>query len=69
MSKEKKAAVKAAAQALSDLNTFAIVATILEGGHIHSPSHAAAQKIIRICLREQQKRLGEYDSAIEKAIR
>lgn len=69
MSKERKAAVKAAAEALADLNAFAIVVTILEGGAVHAPSHEAAEKIIKICHREEQKRLSEYDSAVAKAVR
>ena len=68
MSKEKKAAVVAAAEALTDLNTFASVVTILEGGHLYD-GNAAAQKIIKICLREQQKRLREYDRAVSRAVR
>lgn len=61
-------AIKRAAEALSDLNTFAIVATILEGGHLHAPSYDAAQKIIRICHAEEQKRLGDYDRAALAAL-
>lgn len=57
-------AVIDAAEALSDLNTFAIVVTILEGGHVHSPSYAGAERIIKICRAETGKRLREYDRAI-----
>jgi len=58
---------KNAAEALSDLNTFGIIVSILEGGHIHSPSHAAASRIIKICLDEQQRCLGRYDREMAKA--
>lgn len=65
--KKQRAAIKAAAEALSDLNTFAIVVSTLEGGHLHAPSYAGAERIIAICKREQDKRLREYDSAVAKA--
>lgn len=57
-------AVCDAAEALSDLNTFAICVSILEGGHLHSASYAGAGRIIKICQDEQRKRLDEYDRAI-----
>lgn len=57
---------KAAAKALSDLNTFAIVATILERGHLLVPSRGA-ERIIKICEVEQQKLLRAYDRAIAKS--
>lgn len=65
--KEQRANIKAAAEAMSDLNTFDIVASILEGGHLHSSSYAAAERIIAICKREQDKRLRDYDRAMEKS--
>lgn len=58
--------VRLAANALSDLNVFAIVVSILEGGHTHSPSYKAAARIIAICKAEQQKRLREYDRYCER---
>ena len=63
----RKDEVIAAAEALSDLNTFAIVVSILEGGHLHAPSYSAAGRIIKICQAEQQKRLREYDRAMVHA--
>jgi hypothetical protein len=60
-------AIKAAAEALSDLNTFAIVVSILEGGHLHAPSYAAAERIIKISHRAQRRCLVDYDRAIAKA--
>lgn len=62
----KSQAVRDAARAHSDLDTFATVVTILEGGHIYRPeSHAAVDRIIKICLREQQKLLKKYDRAVD----
>ena len=70
MSKGLKATINDAAHALCDLNTFASIVTILEGGHIYMPgSHKASAQIIQICRREQQKRLMEYDRAVERAAR
>ena len=56
---------KAAARAHSDLNVFASIATILEGGHIYRPStQIAVEEIIAQCKDEQQEALREYDSAL-----
>lgn len=65
--KSKSDLVKEAAEAHSDLNTFYVVISIMEGGHLHSPSYAAAQRIIKICRAEAGKRLREYDRAVAKA--
>ncbi len=70
MSKEVKAKIREAARAHSDLNIFASVVTILEGGHIYTPkSFSAVERIIKICRAEQQKRLREYDRAVDAAER
>lgn len=70
MAKDKlKEAIVDAAQALSDLNTFAIIVSTIEGGHLHSPSYAGGERIIRICKSEEQKRLREYDRALARAQR
>lgn len=58
--------IKAAAVAMSDLNVFAIVVTILEA-NLHALSFNGANRIIRICHAEQAKRLREYDRAMEAA--
>ena len=48
----------------TDLNTFAIIVSILEQGHIYTPSgHRVAAKIIAMCQREQQTQLRAYDRA------
>ena len=57
--------VAAAMSARSDLNVFAAIAAILEGGTI-SGSNTAAAKIIKICHVEQQRQLRLMDDAIEK---
>lgn len=63
-------AAKEAARAHSDLNIFAVVVSILEGGHLYLPtSRRAANKVIRICKDEQQKRLRDYDRAVSAASR
>lgn len=60
--------IEKAARALADLNTFALIVSILEGGHIYvSSSHTAAGRIVTICQREQKKLLKAYDAAVEKA--
>ena len=64
---KQRQAVVAASEALSDLNTFAIVVSILENGHLHSLSCKTAARIILMCKDEQQKRLRDYDKAIVKA--
>ena len=58
-------AAKAAAQAHTDLNTFAAVVSILEGGHIYrANTYSAVQRIIKICQTEQAKALREHDRAL-----
>lgn len=60
-----KEAAKLAAHAHSDLNTFASVVTLLEGGHIYlAKSHKAVARIVKICRVEQGRRLADYDRAI-----
>lgn len=60
-------AARKVAEAHSDLNTFASVVTILEGGHIYmAKSHAAVSQIIKICKAEQGRRLIDYDAAMAR---
>jgi hypothetical protein len=66
--KKRKQHVRDAAEALSDLNTFYVVISIMEGGHLHSPSYAGAERIIKICQSESEKRLREYDRAVARAL-
>ena len=61
--------VELPAKSLVDLNTFAAVVTILEGGHLHAVSFAAADRIIKICKREQAKRLRDYDRYLAAALK
>lgn len=55
---------KKAAEALADLNTFAIIASILEGGHLYTTGQTPVQRILKICREEQQKLLTKYDVAL-----
>lgn len=55
-----------AAQARSNLNIFAAIVAILEGGTITIESDSASRNIIRICLAEQQKCLRRYEREIAK---
>jgi hypothetical protein len=52
--------------AKSDLNIFAGVQALLEGGTV-SGSNAAAAKIIAICRAEAQRQLRLMDKAVAKA--
>ncbi|MEQ8504638.1 MAG: hypothetical protein RIB80_04880 [Rhodospirillales bacterium] len=56
---------KEAAKALINLNTFAAVVTVLEGGHVYGNSNAA-ERIIKICQAEQQRFLDAYDQALAR---
>lgn len=57
--------VKEAAQAHTNLNVFASVVSLLEGGHLYGAHHdRTAQRIIEICKAEQAKCLARYDRAI-----
>lgn len=54
-----------ACQAHTNLNVFASVVSILEGGHLYgATSDRTAQRIIAICQAEQAKCLARYDRAV-----
>jgi chorismate mutase len=60
--------VKEAAEAHTNLNVFASVVSILEGGHLYGATNdRAAQRIIELCKAEQAKCLVRYDRAREAA--
>ena len=61
--------VRDAARAHTNLNTFAYIVTLLEGGHLYGDAKAnkAANEIIAICKREQARWLRGYDKAKAKA--
>lgn len=60
--------IKAAARAHTDLNIFAVVAAVLEGGHVYTAiGHAEAGAIIRRCKAVQQRLLREYDRNVKAA--
>lgn len=59
--------VKDAAEAHSNLNLFASIVSLLEGGHLYSncsASATAAERIILICHIEEQRQLRMYDRAV-----
>lgn len=58
-----------AAEAHSDLYVFDAVVSILDGGHIHAPSYAAAQRIIAISKRHQDVCLRRYDRYLAAALK
>lgn len=63
---ERKEAVRRAAEAHSDLNVFAAITTILEGGHIYNSDEVtlrSVDRILKICRDQQQRCLREYDLA------
>ena len=65
---DRKRAITLAAEYHSDLNTFATVVSILEGGHLYSfKSQNAAQRIIDLCHIETQRCLKDYDKAVAQA--
>lgn len=70
MADDRKKAISEAAGAHTDLNIFAAVVTLLEGGHLYtSQGTDSAQRIIRICQAEQAKCLRRYDAATARAMR
>lgn len=56
--------VRAAITAHTNLNVFAAVVAILEGGVIYGGDNAAARKIIAICKKEQERQLAKFDAAL-----
>lgn len=73
MSKPKKLGIHEpialAAEAHTNLNIFAAVVSLLEGGHLYSSGacHTATSRIIRICKAEEIKWLAEYDRNVALA--
>lgn len=63
----KRSPIKEAMNAQTNLNVFASIQAILEGGTIYGPPPAAARKIIAICLEEQQRQLRIMDKAVAAA--
>lgn len=57
--------IEEASQAHTNLNMFAAVAEMLEGGCIYGVGTApdTAQKIVKLCRKEQQNQLRIYDMA------
>jgi hypothetical protein len=55
-----------AAHAHTNLNAFAVVARIMEGGFLYGSDNKAARKIIAICEAEQRRQLNLFDKAMAK---
>jgi hypothetical protein len=69
MSKPKKTAAqwaKEAAVARSDLNIFAAVVALLEGGTVSADANPDDFAVIKRCQSAQQRCLRRYDRALEK---
>jgi hypothetical protein len=63
--KTRKEHAKDAATAHANLNTWAAVVALLEGGTLSgSKTYAAQQRVIKIAQAEMAKHLSEYDAAI-----
>lgn len=65
----RRKAVSDAAYALSDLNMFAAVQTLMEHSLVSSRRFAAEAAIVRICEAEKARCLHEYDVATAKAVK
>lgn len=64
MRKTQKQLVKDAAAAHSDLNIFAAIVEMLEGGTVSSDAEPYDAKVISLCQRAQQQCLRRYDRAM-----
>lgn len=52
----------------SDLNTFAIIVSILEGGHVYlNENYKVADKIIKLCKNQQRICLRIHDRESRKS--
>jgi hypothetical protein len=60
----KTPAMKDAMEAHTNLNVFASIQAILEGGCVYGGENKAAKQIIKICLAEQQRQLKLMDKAL-----
>ena len=59
-------AAKDAAYALTNLNLFVSLQTLLEGGHLYPSYNETAEKIIKLCKAETQRQIRAYDRAIRR---
>lgn len=59
--------IREAARAHSNLNTFASIISILEGGHVYGGHSASAEKIIKTCRAETTRWLRIYDKHVAAA--
>ena len=58
-----------AARAMSDINILYAIIALSEGSFLHSESHGAAQRIVKICRAEAGRRLKHYDAAVAAALK
>ncbi|MET4197316.1 chorismate mutase [Bradyrhizobium sp. LA8.1] len=64
MMKQKRDYVKEVADAHTNLNVFASIVSVLEGGHLYGcHSDRTVQRIIEICKAEQYRCLKRFDRA------
>lgn len=63
--------IRAAAEALSDINTFGIMLEIIEGGGILNGGYSIemGEEIATLCKQGTQKALEDYDAAVAAANR
>lgn len=65
---DKKQHIEAAADAACNLNAWASVAAILEGGiSRHGHDHKAVERVLEISRKQQRKHLSQYDLAVTRA--
>lgn len=64
MPRAKNEYVKAAVEAHADLNIFAAVVAMLEGGTVSARAQPDDFKVIALCQRAQQRCLRRYDRAL-----
>lgn len=62
-------AIRWAAHAHTNLNTFGAVIAVLEGGTLYGndASYGVTQRIIKICKKEMGKWVSQYDAAVALA--
>lgn len=65
--KSKTYHIAEAARAHSTLNTFSVVVSILEGGHVYGGYNATASRVIKMCQKEMQRQLRLYDKHVAAA--
>lgn len=62
-----KKRLETALHAHTNLNMFAAIVEMLEGGTIYGGTNSARNRIIAICKKEQQRQLRILDKATDRA--